>query len=285
MEYIDNSCFKTNSKDFLSDIEKILKKQEMENFKQNSKKNINFKDYYQMEKYLYNLISKIEEKKFLKTKHNENFLLKIYEKMKYFKNKEIPLFVDISIFVPENMEKVSEYLNDKKNLQNDIISKRKESFFTCDENFDNFEKKNNNFNNFEKEKNFGNFDVKNNFENQTQIFIPKINKLQKFKKLEKNIFRDIKNTHNDFSEEEEITKKNFYVPKKKKIKKSKIGFLLNSKKFSKQINNKIVNLKNFWNEDGNYPNLFVKKKLVKFCMDGNFYFDEVVDFSEKKIPS
>ena len=273
MEFIDKTSFKTNSKDFIRDLEKLIQKEENENSKPIQKKNINFQNFEELKNYLYNLILKIEDKKF-NTKKNENMLINLYEKLKFLKNKEIPLFVDISIFVPENMEKVSNFLKNKKKFEKEIIqsSKRKESFFTCDEN--------STF--LEKSRNQENLALEKNFKNQTQIFIPKINK---FRKLKNNCFRDKTNINSDFTDEENIRNKMIVFPRKKKIRKSKIGFLLNSKKFTKDISNKIDNLKFFWKDNENYPNLFIKKKLVKFSIDGNVYFEEVVDFTAKKIPS
>lgn len=219
-----------------------------------------------IEKYILALISKIQTSK-LEKDTKEDILEKTYKNLVKLRESNLPVFVDINIFVPEDMGKLDLYLEEKKKLENEVLffgSKRKESFLTnCEE-----------FNYKEKSPFF--CSSKKISEYRTQLYIPKFNKLSG----RENNFENKKK----FLESGKILK---YPSIFKSCSKNNEIFLSGppSKNFEKGLKEKINKFKAFWKKKNEtYPFAFMKKKIKKYGIDGIVYFEENYDIAKKEIP-
>ena len=269
MELLQTKNNKTFPNEFIDVINKIINKSPNTKSKisQNEitlKKPSNLNDIENIQSYILHLISKIQ-----KSNKNEekDILEKTYKNLVKLQESNLPVFVDINIFVPEDMNKVDLYLEEKKKLQNEILflgNKRKESFLTNCEEFNT------------KEKYPFSYPSKKNCQTETQLFIPKFNKIP-FQ--EKNFGKK-----QNFFEKEKISKPPSIF---KSCSNNDVLFSnLSSKNLKKGFKEKIAKFKTFWkNNKESYPFAFMKKRIKKYGIDGTVYFEEIYDISKKEIPS
>ncbi len=227
-----------------------------------------------LERYVIDLISKIQEEK-LKNCKKESFCESFQTKLP-LKDSNVPIFVDVNIFMPDNHKNIESYLEKKKELQLELLhskNKRKTSFFTKSEETS---VHNQSWQPAKTQvplpsKTSGDF---------TQLIIPKFNKFK---------------PGNAYSESN--SNSFLFQPPKNLLRKRSFSIFKNNQRRDfctrerleelqiKGFREKVKKFKNFWSKEStSYPYAFVKKSFGNDYGCNEFFFNEVFDISNKVIP-